>query len=190
MYRAVQILAEHGIGCPRVAVETGTYLGNGIRNAIGSFDQIHSIEIKVEFAENAAREFADNTSVFVYCGDSAEKLSELAASIRVPVLWYLDAHYSGGPTAFGDPEDGGWPVLRELAAISSRRQPDVVIIDDVRFLGKAQWGGTEGSLKYPRTFFDFRHITLEGILAAYGRSSRQVFVMKCGFRRSRPGIPR
>ena len=58
MYRAVQVLAEHGIDCPRIAVETGTYLGNGVRNAIGHFDQIHSIEIKPEFAENAAREFA------------------------------------------------------------------------------------------------------------------------------------
>ena len=112
----------------------------------------------------------------MYCIDSAEKLSELATSLAAPVLWYLDAHYSGGPTAFGNPEDGGWPLLRELGAISSRTQPDVVIIDDVRLLGAARWEGTEDSLEYPRTFFDFRHVTLEHALAAYKRPCRQVFV--------------
>jgi hypothetical protein len=168
-------LAERDLRCPRVFVETGTYLGGGVERAIGHFEHIHSIEIVEEFARNGAIVWREYPEVTIHHADSGTKVAELARQIDEPVLWHLDAHYSGGKTAFGVDGDQGWPLLREMRALAGRSQDDVIVIDDVRMLGRAMWSGSEGDPIYPRTFFDFTHLTLQDVLRAYGRPVRLAF---------------
>ena len=167
------VLAGYGIDCPRTLVETGTYLGHGIEEALGHFDQIYSIELVEEFANRAAETFSARSEVTIHWGDSAEELAKLSAHLNEPVLFFLDAHYSGGPTAYGKAEDKGSPVLRELGVLAGRPEKDVVIIDDISLMGKASWSGTEGDPIYPRAHFDFTHITLEKLFNAYAKPCRR-----------------
>jgi hypothetical protein len=167
------ILAGEGIDCPRILVETGTYLGHGIEQGLGHFDEIHSIELVEQFANRAAETFAAHSEVTIHWGDSAEKVLELSPHLNEPVLFYLDAHYSGGSTAYGRTEDEGCPVLRELEVLARRPEKDVVIIDDISLMGKRSWSGIEGDPIYPRTQFDFTHITLEKLFAAYAKPCRR-----------------
>jgi hypothetical protein len=166
------VLAEYGIECPRILVETGTYMGHGIEAARGQFDEIHSIELVEKFAKCAIETFSPHPEVTIHWGDSTEKLVELSRQLNEPVLFYLDAHYSGGKTAYGKPEDRGCPVLSELAVLAKRPEKDVVIVDDISLMGKARWSGTEGDPIYPRTYFDFTHITLDQIFKAYAKPCR------------------
>lgn len=167
--------ANLNVALPRVFVETGTYRGDGVAQNRPDFQRVHSIELKKEFVDAARARFAQDKGVTVHHGDSAEVLAVLAPAIDEPALFYLDAHFSGGETAFGQEADKGCPVLRELAALSARKQPgDVIVVDDMRLMGKAAYGGTPGDAVYPLTFFDFTHATKEAMLEALARPCRAV----------------
>ena len=155
---------------PRIFVETGTYLGEGIENVLFDFDEIHSIELNSKFVNNAKKKFKNYYHVNIHHGDSSSILETL--KINEPVIFYLDAHYSGGKTSLGIIGDNGCPLLRELSILGKRKFNDIIIIDDMRLMGKKSLSGVEGDKKYPLTEFDFRHITIEGIKESYGRKCK------------------
>jgi hypothetical protein len=45
------VLARYSVECPRILIETGTYLGDGVEEALGHFEEIHSIELVERFAQ-------------------------------------------------------------------------------------------------------------------------------------------
>lgn len=153
---------------PKVFVETGTYLGNGILSVYNDFREIYSIDIKKEFIDSTEYIFRDSKKVFLYEGDSSAVLEKLSNTIQEPAIFYLDAHYSGGETAFGIDGDNGCPVLRELKILNRRTFKDIIVIDDMRLMGKKETSGVEGS-EYPPTVFDFRHVTTYAIFSVYTR---------------------
>jgi hypothetical protein len=157
-----------GVRRPKVFVETGTFRGDNALYQSHWFLRVHTIELDPTLALAAKMRFADMRNINVHEGDSGEVLSMLAEIIREPALFYLDAHWSGGATAFGPPEDSGCPVLRELQALSLRPYADVIVIDDMRLMGTVEWSGQDGT-DWPRTQFDFRHVTPEAITRAYAR---------------------
>lgn len=164
----VQTLAQRGLNVPQTFVETGAYMGEGIRNAVRSrhLTAIHSIELSPQWVTHCRNRFARYRHVHVHEGDSAQVLAKLFETQELPaspVIFYLDAHYSGGPTA-GSDVDNGCPVLRELETIAKRNvDGDVVFVDDMRLMGKESWSGAVGGTVYPYTKFDFRHVTDESI---------------------------
>jgi len=159
---------------PRIFIETGTYHGNNIEQfLLGVFDEIHSIELKKEFVEKARARYE---SVYIHHGDSAEVLSKISDKIQEPAIFFLDAHYSGGPTEFGKPEDNGCPLLRELAVLGKRTEHDIIIVDDMRLMGKTSWGGLEGDTVYPLTLYNFEHVTIDNILKTYERQCNWVIL--------------
>ena len=95
---------------PKVFVETGTYRGNTIMRVSHMFQSIHTIELSKKWYKYASKRLKGQSHVVCHQGDSAEVLSKLLQEIKEPVLIYLDAHYSGGETAFGKEEA---PLLRE-----------------------------------------------------------------------------
>lgn len=116
-----------------VFIETGTYKGSTILNMVPLFDELHTIEFGKEIYEDLINRYGESKINF-HNGDSAEKLSEILKNIDKKVLFFLDAHYSGGDTA------GSWenvPLLKELEAIIEWGKPCVVIIDDVRIFNTA-----------------------------------------------------
>ena len=150
---------------PKIFVETGAYKGDGIAALLSTkhFTTIHSLELSPIWVVHCRERFRNEPNVHLHQGDSSEVLKDLLSNGTLPpsepILFYLDAHFSGGETA-GENIDQGCPVLRELEIIKTHRNiliPDVIIIDDMRLMGKASWGGSQGDKLYPLTHFDFRH---------------------------------
>jgi hypothetical protein len=170
----INSLEQLCISCPKTIVETGTYLGDGIKDYLASnyFDKIYSIEISNKYYLLNKNKFITNSNVEVLEGDSADVITHLINNNILddkPVLFYLDAHFSGADTG-GMNICNGCPVLKELEAISKRNvKGDVIFIDDMRLMGEAMISGCEGCKKYPLTFFDFRHATLDNMLASLNR---------------------
>lgn len=131
-------------------IETGTYLGDTLAAMEGTFDRRLSIELAPQFAQAARERFAHDRTVEVIEADSASGLaSAFARSPHDRALIWLDAHYSGGPTAKGD---GNTPVMAEIDQILRDRDGrDVVLIDDVRLFWPVPGGfETHDSLEgYP-----------------------------------------
>jgi hypothetical protein len=120
----------HGL---RVFVETGTYLGDTASALRSDFDRIVTIELDPVLARWAAGRFHHDPHITVLRGDSGELLPDVLAGLREPALFWLDGHYSGPGTAYGDSPT---PVLRELSSIVAHPvDGHVVLIDDARCFG-------------------------------------------------------
>ncbi len=143
-------------------IETGTYLGDGIKCVLNNYNNIHSIELSEKWYQHNIEQFKNNNNVTMHLGDSKKVLPDLLNNIDEPVTIYLDAHYSGGTTAFGDEEV---PLLFELEILKNRKYDDIIIIDDCRLLGKT---GTCGSGPndpiYPTMTYDWSNITENNII--------------------------
>jgi hypothetical protein len=142
-------------------IETGAYLGHGIMRVIGEYNNIHSIELSEKWYNHNVEQFKNHPSVKMHLGDSKKVLPHLLSTLAEPVTIYLDAHYSGGPTAFGDEET---PLLHELKILKSREYDDIIIIDDCRLLGNKGACGDAGCSVYPPMNFDWSDITDDKIV--------------------------
>lgn len=145
-------------------IETGAYKGAGI-NIVGlHYEHVHSIELSEKYYKYNVDQFRDIPSVHMYHGDSKTVLPGLLDSIKEPVTIHLDAHFSGGETAFGEEEQNGKsnaPLLRELELLQQRPYNDIIIIDDCRMIGRA---GTEGDgLEWPFYDYDWTNITEQSV---------------------------
>ncbi len=119
----------------KVLVETGTFLGETIYALRNVFDAIYSIELDEKLYNRAVRKFARRKNVKLFRGDSSQNLPGIFEEIpeKSSVLFWLDAHYSGGPTARGDKDT---PIMEELDLIlTSRKILPVVLIDDLHSFG-------------------------------------------------------
>lgn len=113
-----------------ILVETGTYDGGTINNALNFFKEIHSIELSKNHYKNAMDRFKYNQNVHLHCGDSSEVISKILPKIQGKILFWLDGHYSEGNTAKGKTNT---PIMGELAAIKKQGINDaVILIDDMR----------------------------------------------------------
>src|SRR4051812_38481862 len=98
-----------------VFVETGTYLGDGIKAAIETgFGEIRSVELSDDLYAKNVRKFSAHGHVRIFHGSSESQLWEMIKDIDRPITFWLDAHYSGGITVKGDEMS---PILKELAII-------------------------------------------------------------------------
>lgn len=162
----VYYITRRGMRVPKVFVETGTYNGGTTSRILREFKTIHTIELSEKWYQNALKEFGKYKNVFCHHGDSAVVLETLLPTINEPILFYLDAHYSGGTTALGEDQN---PLLRELKLIGKRQYQDVIFIDDLVQIGTSGIMGTPGHAFYPPTEFDWRDINKATIEKALGR---------------------
>lgn len=121
------------------------------------FEYVYSIEIDPELFKHAHDRFQNNHKVSVFRGNSASILKLLV--LPEPCVFYLDAHWSG----FGPETE--LPLLEELHTIAKRPKGDVVVIDDMRLMGKKSVSGEDGT-DWPKAEFDFREATVEAISQA------------------------
>jgi len=121
----------------RVLVETGTCVGEMARKCSKHFERIWTIELSETLAAEAARRLATRRNVSVLCGESGGLLPQILEAIRVPAVFWLDAHYSGGATAKGVTE---CPLELELQIIAEHARHDhIILIDDVRLMGSGDY---------------------------------------------------
>ena len=106
-------------------IETGTYLGNGIKNVLNTYENIHSIELSEKWYNYNVEQFKNNQNVKMYFGDSKQILPDILSKINEPVTIFLDAHYSGPHTEFGSEET---PLLFELDILKNRPYNDIIMI--------------------------------------------------------------
>jgi hypothetical protein len=127
------------LGGQSMAIETGTYLGDSAEVLASFFPNVITIERDEKLAKNASNRFLGKENIKVLLGSSRELLRNAIPELSTPVLFWLDAHYSGGVTAG---EDDPCPLLEELSAIASCRDAvnSIVLIDDARALtGSDGW---------------------------------------------------
>lgn len=117
----------------RTLVETGTYLGSMVHAMRPHFDRIVSIEVDEALATRARQRFAGDPKVTVLQGDSAKVIADVVRTLDGPALFWLDGHYSGGITGFGESH---CPVMQELPPIlADERYQHVILVDDARCFG-------------------------------------------------------
>jgi hypothetical protein len=178
----VNTLNNIGVECPKIIVETGTYFGDGIKNYLESnyFNKIYSIELSNKYYLRSKELFKQHSNVELIEGDSSVVIKDLVEKSLLedePILFYLDAHFSGGDTA-GENIFNGCPLLNELESISNRTvKGDVIFIDDMRLMGNAMWDGIDDGGIYPRTYFDFTHVSAENIMKAISKRNIRVIKM-------------
>jgi hypothetical protein len=122
----------------RLFVETGTSFGDMVRAMIPHFDRIWTIELGDRLYAEAQEKFRDARNVELIHGDSGRELGHLLPTLDAPALFWLDAHYSGGPlrratSARGEKDT---PILEELGhLLSAVETRHVLVIDDARLFG-------------------------------------------------------
>ena len=172
----------------RTYVETGSYRGQSIEDVINEYDVIHSIELSEKWFSYCAKKFSSYGHINLWLGDSRKALPLVLETINEPAVIFLDAHYSGGTTARGDTDT---PLLDELDIVNQRDYPDIIIIDDVSFLGAR--GGSEPAEPvsdddvWPPFAFDWSDTTPEQVLArmkpGYARVMNDKLILASSTRR-------
>jgi len=121
-------------------VETGTYLGSGVIQALkDGYWRIITCEIQKDLIDKAIKNVANSKLVtkkheitFLNC-DSLEMLKvekQLNISIPTKSLYWIDSHYSGGITGGEGKAD---PISEELELLSKRDiVGSTILIDDAR----------------------------------------------------------
>jgi hypothetical protein len=113
-------------------VETGTYRGETTALLAGVARRVVSLEPEPTLHAAAVRRFVGTPNVEIVNATSEQAFEELLPTLEGAVCFWLDGHFSGGPT-FKGPSDT--PVLHELAVIATqlaRWQQALVLVDDLR----------------------------------------------------------
>lgn len=111
-------------------VETGTYKGDTVRALRNDFRLIYSIELDKALYNKAIDRCQGQPNARLLQGDSSTVLPQVLSQLNGErVLFWLDAHYSGGGTAAGDMET---PIIRELNLVLARAGWGVILVDDLR----------------------------------------------------------
>jgi hypothetical protein len=113
-------------------VETGTYCGTSCYLLAKCFESVTTIEAQPYLHESAQQLYqrAQMNNVSARLGNSADVLATLDFNAPAEtVVFFLDAHYSFGPTsqAFG-----ACPLLDELKILFERFNGATVFVDDMR----------------------------------------------------------
>ena len=125
---------------PDIFFETGTHHGLTTAKAIPYFDRVVTVELEKTLAKRAQYQFLSNSSVTVYQGSSPKIIKEIGPELKGRVLFWLDAHHSGGDTALdvqaASPASQITPIRAELNNIYEAGIRDcIILIDDVRAFG-------------------------------------------------------
>ncbi|MCK9555690.1 hypothetical protein M0R36_07735 [bacterium] len=111
-------------------VETGTYLGDMIFAMRRLFKTIYSIEMDEHLYKKAKSRFLKYSNISIFHGDTSDILPQILKTLYKPILFWLDAHYSGGITTKGSLE---YPIIKELQYIFGHSiRNHVILIDDAR----------------------------------------------------------
>ena len=127
-------------GC-KVMVETGLYGGGGSGMNFAGTPLLDCYVILDKDPENCRIAKDNYPDAHVICGDSAKTLPGLLARLKVPALFWLDAHLVVDLDEMEALDEWPCPLLGELAAIKAwpHWALSTILIDDVRLLGSYGW---------------------------------------------------
>lgn len=123
-----------------IFIETGTSTGDGVIAALNAdFPIIHSIELSERYFHISKKLFVNNDNVKLYLGNSVMVLPKILQNINERCVFWLDAHWCGGPTA-GSLDQV--VLMDELKIIAGHHiKEHTVLIDDMRLVRDktAEW---------------------------------------------------
>ncbi|MCP8689373.1 hypothetical protein [Marinobacterium sedimentorum] len=111
-----------------VFVEGGTYLGGTAKIMSSSFKTVYTIEKSEEMFKKAEKNLSSFSNVIMLKGDTREHLHSILEQ-NDNILFWLDAHWSGGLT-YGKYDE--CPLIDELEIIFTYNKNYIVMIDDAR----------------------------------------------------------
>jgi hypothetical protein len=111
-----------------VFVEGGTYKGGTAKNMSEKFNKVYTIEKSDVMFDLAKENLKNNKNIVMLKGDTREHLRNIIAE-NDNILFWLDAHWSGGDT-YGATDE--CPLVEELNIIFEYNKNHVVLIDDAR----------------------------------------------------------
>jgi hypothetical protein len=115
-------------------VETGTYLGVTTKRCAPIFNQVYTIELDKQLAEQAQSFLSNNKNVEVIQGDALKVLPHLLEREEInDALVFLDGHFSGGITACGEIPEPGIEEIKILA--QHKDKISCIVVDDFRSFG-------------------------------------------------------
>ncbi|CAB4635427.1 unannotated protein [freshwater metagenome] len=121
-------------------IETGTFWGETTNFLSKTAKRVVSIEPQPELFKKAQQRFAEVKNVEIINGLSEDVLPVLLRTVSGRVNFWLDGHYSAGPTHLGPQET---PIVDELQAITDNIknfEGVCVMIDDLRLFGNTASG--------------------------------------------------
>ncbi len=121
-------------------VETGTFTGVTTNFLAKIAPRVVSIEPEPELFGKAKERFAKMKNVELIHGLSEDVFPELLPTLQGKVNFWLDGHYSAGPTHMGPQKT---PITDELNSISNNIENFegvCVIVDDIRCFGNTPLG--------------------------------------------------
>ena len=111
-----------------VFVEGGTYKGGTAKNMSDKFRKVYTIEKSDAMFDIASENLKDKSNIAMMKGDTREHLHQILKD-NDNLLFWLDAHWSGGET-YGKQDE--CPLVEELNIIFSYDKNYVILIDDAR----------------------------------------------------------
>lgn len=106
--------------------ETGSCDGGTLGAIYQYFDECYTIELSKHYFNICTKRFGHIRSINLHHGNSAVKLREVISFLpKRPLLFWLDAHSSGGLTA-----NEGDPLPEEIKAIMELSPDSLIVIDD------------------------------------------------------------
>jgi glycosyltransferase involved in cell wall biosynthesis/Tfp pilus assembly protein PilF len=115
--------------CIATFIETGTYLGDTAYWASEVFDHVITIEAAENLYKKVIERYRHIKNIEFIYGHSREKLGDVVAGLNGAAIFWLDAHWSGGPT-YGESEQ--CPLIDEIKIINSSEHEHFIFIDDAR----------------------------------------------------------
>jgi len=111
-----------------VFVEGGTYLGGTAKNMSSIFSKVYTIEKSAVMHGKAKQVLKGYSNVSLLKGDTREHLKGILEE-NENILFWLDAHWSGGET-YGEEDE--CPLIEELKEIFEYKKNYLILIDDAR----------------------------------------------------------
>jgi len=173
--RLLYVSKVANLGTPKHCIEAGTYRGDSTVIFASHLDNIITIELSEKWRHISKKRLLPYSNITCHLGDSASIIKNIIPDIKEPILFFLDAHFAGGDTAFGAEEV---PLNRELEVLRSRKEKDIIIIDDYRLIGKQGESGKEGDSIYPKMNFDWRTVSMESIEKPLGKGFLNPWLIK------------
>jgi hypothetical protein len=111
-----------------VFVEGGTYKGRTAKKMSDQFNKVYTIEKSDAMFSLAAQNLKGINNVSLLKGDTRNHLNKILEN-NDNILFWLDAHWSGGET-YGENDE--CPLLEELSIIFRHNKNYIILIDDAR----------------------------------------------------------
>ncbi len=113
-------------------IETGTYYGHTTVLIAEIIQNVYTFEPFSPLHKTLDKKFSNFENITLIKSESEKGLPDLLKKINENSMYYLDAHYSGDGTHFGDLET---PIMREVELILTSKKFKMILIDDARNFG-------------------------------------------------------